>query len=67
MYYDVRDTFIVDRTAEDVCYNTVLCEDGKVVVWQYDYWKHTGRREMYDSCEMDHDDNDVLPGHCECG
>jgi hypothetical protein len=36
MYYDVRETFIVDRTAEDVCYNTVLCEDGKVVDWQYD-------------------------------
>jgi CreA protein len=30
MYYDVRETFIVDRTAEDVCYNIVLCEDGKV-------------------------------------
>jgi hypothetical protein len=34
MYYDVRDTFIVDRTAKDVRYNTVVCEDGKVVVWQ---------------------------------
>jgi hypothetical protein len=34
MYYDVRETFIVDRTAEDVCYNTVLCEDGQVVDWQ---------------------------------
>jgi hypothetical protein len=36
MYYDVWDTFIVDRTAEDVCYNTVSYEDGKVVDWQYD-------------------------------